>query len=81
MAKKDKIEEIKIIEAPEEVKEDKKTAKVTGGYPLNVRADAYIGAPVLRTLKEGSKVEVLENLGEWCAIEGGGYVMRQYLSF
>lgn len=81
MAKKDKIEEVEIIEATEEVKKDKKTAKVTGGYPLNVRADTYIGAPVLRTLKEGSKVEVVEDLGTWCAIEGGGFVMRQYLSF
>lgn len=81
MAKKDKIEEVEVIEAPEEVKEDKKTAKVTGGYPLNVRKDAYIGAPVLRTIKEGTKVVVLENLGEWCAIEGGGFVMSQFLIF
>jgi uncharacterized protein YgiM (DUF1202 family) len=49
---------------------------------LNMRVDASEGADVVRTLENGTVVEVKSNDGTWCEVEYAwktGYVMSQYV--
>lgn len=58
-----------------------KTMTVTASA-LNVRTGAGTNYPIAGQLPRGTKVEVLDNLGEWLRIRAGsvsGYVSAQYL--
>ncbi|MFR5265390.1 SH3 domain-containing protein [Clostridium sp.] len=53
-------------------------------YDLNVRDSASYNAKVLGTIKVGSSVSVIENIGEWSKIKynnSTGYVLSKYVSF
>ncbi|WP_055070182.1 N-acetylmuramoyl-L-alanine amidase [Clostridium massiliamazoniense] len=53
-------------------------------YDLNVRDSASYSAKVLGTIKVGSSVSVIENMGEWSKVKynnSTGYVLSKYVSF
>ena len=53
-------------------------------YDLNVRDSASYSAKVLGTIKVGSSVSVIENMGEWSKIKynnSTGYVLSKYIKF
>ena len=70
-------------EQPEEpaANDDAVYAFVTGSV-VNVRAEATTSSDVLTKLSQGTRVEILEDLGEWCRIAFGdstGYMASEYL--
>jgi hypothetical protein len=80
-------------EAPAEKEVEKSTAKtvkavVDGDFKnLNVRTTPEIGNNIIAELPKGSKVEIIENFGEWSYIRfkaatglnGEAYVMTKFL--
>ena len=46
---------------------------------LNVREEPYLEAKVVRQVKRGSKLTVIDDLGEWSQIGDEEFVMSQYL--
>lgn len=46
---------------------------------LNVREEPSLGAKVVRQVKRGSKLTVIDDLGEWSQIGDEEFVMSQYL--
>lgn len=55
----------------------------TGGGSLNLRRTANATAPILTTIPNGAKVELLENYGEWAKVKYNihvGYVVARYLN-
>lgn len=80
-------------EAPAEKEIEKPTAKtvkavVDGDFKnLNVRTTPEIGNNIIAELPKGSKVEIIENFGEWSYIRfkaatglnGEAYVMTKFL--
>lgn len=62
---------------------------VDGGHPvektvnaknlLNVREEPSLEAKVVRQVKRGSKLTVIDDLGEWSQIGDKEFVMSQYL--
>ena len=71
------VEEVKKEEPKkkEEVKKEKEGI-VTGTSLLNVRREP--NGQVLTTLKEGDKIVILEEEGDWYRF-AGGYVMKKYI--
>ena len=56
----------------------------TSSGTLNLRAEPYSGAPVLRQVPRGVQVQVLSRQNDWTCIEYNGltgYVMTRYLTF
>lgn len=46
---------------------------------LNVREEPSLEAKVVRQVKRGSKLTVIDDLGEWSQIDDEEFVMSQYL--
>lgn len=46
---------------------------------LNVREEPSLEAKVIRQVKRGSKLTVIDDLGEWSQIGNEEFVMSQYL--
>lgn len=46
---------------------------------LNVREEPSLEAKVVRQVKRGSKLTVIDDLGEWSQIGNEEFVMSQYL--
>lgn len=46
---------------------------------LNVREEPSLEAKVVRQVKRGSKLTVIDDLGEWSQISDEEFVMSQYL--
>lgn len=73
-------EEIPVVEEPKKEepkeKEVKKEGIVSGTVLLNVRKEP--NGQVLTTLKEGDKIVILEEEGDWYRF-AGGYVMKKYI--
>ena len=46
---------------------------------LNVREEPSLEAKVVRQVKRGSKLTVIDDLGEWSQIGDEEFVMSQYL--
>lgn len=46
---------------------------------LNVREEPSLEAKVVRQVKKGSKLTVIDDLGEWSQIGNEEFVMSQYL--
>lgn len=64
-----------------EKKEEKITGKVIGGLNLNVRKQPKADGEVITTLRDGTKVEIIETVNEeWYHIASpSGYVMKKYV--
>lgn len=46
---------------------------------LNVREKPSLEAKIVRTVKKGSVLTVIKNMGEWSQIDENEFVMSQYL--
>ncbi len=84
------VEEEKVEEAPTEeaIKRDleqevdKTYAIVTGAKKVNMRENPNIEAKVLTVLSMGTKVEFIDEIGNWAEIkynDEDGFMMKQYL--
>ena len=83
MSRKKK-EEVEVIETPietnedivEETNEEKNIyiVKTKKGGPLNVRKES--GGEILKTIENGTEIEVLEIIDGWCRLENG-YVLEE----
>ena len=66
---------------PKKKTETKKTDKITGtvfGGGLNIREQPGIESAIKGVLEDGSRIEILENTGDWLKIETG-YVMAKWV--
>ena len=66
---------INVFNAPVTINTVEKVVDVN--YLLNVRETP--NGKILRTIKNGEKVEVIEDLGEWSRLVDGSYVMSKFL--
>lgn len=66
---------INVFNAPVTINTIEKVVDVN--YLLNVRETP--NGKILRTIKNGEKVEVIEDLGEWSKLVDGSYVMSKFL--
>ena len=66
---------INVFNAPVTINTVEKVVDVN--YLLNVRETP--NGKILRTIKNGEKVEVIEDLGEWSKLADGSYVMSKFL--
>lgn len=66
---------INVFNAPVTINTVEKVVDVN--YLLNVRETP--NGKILRTIKNGEKVEVIEDLGEWSKLTDGSYVMSKFL--
>lgn len=66
---------INVFNAPVTINTVEKVVDVN--YLLNVRETP--NGKILRTIKNGEKVEVIEDLGEWSKLVDGSYVMSKFL--
>lgn len=55
-----------------------KTGTVHGGA-LNIRKGPDVGSERVGTLEDGTKIKILEDLGEWLRIDEG-YVMAKWVT-
>lgn len=66
---------INVFNAPVTINTVEKVVDVN--YLLNVRETP--NGKILRTIKNGERVEVIEDLGEWSKLVDGSYVMSKFL--
>lgn len=66
---------INVFNAPVTINTIEKVVDVN--YLLNVRETP--NGKILRTIKNGERVEVIEDLGEWSKLVDGSYVMSKFL--
>ncbi len=68
--------------APKETAKPRYSKRTVSACPfdkLNVRAQPKANASILRTLNDGEPVSVAPEVGSWCEVEDGGYVMAKHV--
>lgn len=79
------VEEVVLVEDTVSVDENEGTPAINVpdvrtvkcNYMLNVRKSP--NGEILRTIQNGTKVEVVEELDHWCKLVDGTYVMKRFL--
>ena len=56
---------------------ENKTGVVFGGA-LNIRQEPTTASAIVNTMKDGTMITILEDLGDWLRIDGG-YVMSKWV--
>lgn len=57
----------------------KRTVSARPFDKLNVRSQPKANASIIRTLDDGEQVGVAPDGNGWFSVDGGGYVMAQYI--